>query len=527
VHDTELITWLVLLCAGALLVLAYRFDVPYPILLVVGGLALGFIPGVPHVELDPDLVLIAILPPLLYAAAFFSSLRDLRANLRAISMLSIGLVVATTVIVAVVAHAFIDDLSWKASFVLGAVVAPTDPVAATSILRNLGAPRRVVTVVEGESLVNDASALVIYKVAVAAVVSGSFSLWEAGGRFLLDASAGIAIGLAVGFVIAEVRKRIEDAPTEIVISILTPYLAYLPASELDVSAVLAAVTVGIYKGWNAPWIASPSTRLQSFPVWGTLVFLLNAALFTLLGLQLHSILDDLSGFSAGTLIGYGALVSGAVILTRLAWIFPLAYGPRFLFPRIRARDPYPGWRPVLMTGWTGMRGAVSLAAALAIPLSIDAGGPFPGRELIIFLTYCVILATLLLQGLTLPWLIIKLGVEDDGTSEREEAKARIVAAMAAIEKLNELESEEWVRDDTVERMRGLYAYRERRFRARYEGDGEALFEERSVAYQRLQREILEAQRAAVVELRNQGKINDEVMHRVERDLDLEDSRLEI
>jgi CPA1 family monovalent cation:H+ antiporter len=525
--DVVLTAWGVLVAVAVLLVLAYRTRLPYPILLVLGGVALGFVPGVHVVRLSPDLVLLVLLPPLLYAAAFFSSLRDLRASAGSISALSIGLVIATTAVVAVVAHEVIDGLSWSASFVLGAVVSPTDPVAATAILQRLHVPRRVVTVIEGESLVNDATALVIYKVAVVAVVSGTFSLWQAGGKFVLGAAGGIAIGLAVAWVVAAVRRRIEDPPTEITISIVTAYLAYLPAAQLGVSAVLAAVTVGIYLGWQAPWLASPTTRLQTFPVWEILVFLVNAALFMMLGLQLRGILDDLSGFSTATLIGYGALVSALVVGTRIAWLFGFSHVLPRLLRTGRSESSGPPWELTLLVAWTGMRGAVSLAAALAIPLTIDAGGHFPGRELIVFLTFCVILATLLAQGLTLPWLIARLGIEEDGTSEREEAKARSVAAQAAIERLDELEVEEWVRDETVERMRGAMSYRRERFAARYRDGAEGMFEERSIAYQRLQREVLEAQRRAVVELRNEGRINDEVMHRIERDLDLEDSRLEI
>jgi monovalent cation/hydrogen antiporter len=384
----------------------------------------------------------------------------------------------------------------------------------------------VVTIVEGEALLNDATALVIYKVAVVAVVDGTFSLFDAGGRFLWSAAAGIAIGLAVGWVVAAVRRHIEDPPTEITISILTAYLAYLPAAKLGVSAVLAAVTVGIYLGWRAPHLASPTTRLQLLPVWETLVFLLNATLFTLLGLQLRSILDDLSGFSTASLIGWGALVSAAVMITRVVWVFVVTYLPKALSYR-REGKPLPSTRNALLLGWTGMRGAVSLAAALAIPLTIDGGGAFPGRELIIFLTLCVILSTLLLQGLTLPWLVVALAIEDDGVTEREESKARYLAAQAAIERLDELQIEDWVRDETAERMKALFDYRRQRFKSRYEDGADGAFEERSLAYQRLQREVIEAQRRRVVDLRNEGRINDEVMHRIERDLDLEDSRLEI
>jgi monovalent cation/hydrogen antiporter len=523
--------WVVLagLAALAILIISSSFtEVPYPIWLVLGGLLLGFLPGLPDVELDPDLVFLIALPPLLYSAAFFSSLRDLRANARPISLLAIGLVIATTLAVALIAHAMIDDLSWGAAFVLGAIVSPTDAVAATAIARRLGVPRRVVTIVEGESLVNDATALVVYRVAVVAVVSGSFSLLDAAGEFVLSATGGIAIGLVVGWLVAQVRQRLEDPPVEIMISLMTAYFAYLPAVALDVSGILAAVAAGIYLGWNSPrLVSSPATRMQLLAVWGMLVFALNVLLFVLLGLQLQDILDRLSGFSAATLIGYGALVSAVVIVVRILWVFPFTYLPRYLSRRLRERDPYPSWDGPMLIAWNGMRGAVSLAAALAIPLETDAGAPFPERDLIIFLTFTVILATLVLQGLSMPALIHLLGARDDGSAEYEENKARKLAAAAALARIEELADEDWVRPDTAQRMRDLYDYRRRRFAARFDDGDDGVLDEQSRAYQRLRRELLEAERQAILDLRNRGVINDEVWRRVERDLDLEDTRLEI
>jgi len=525
---TELVVLGVLVAVSALFVVAEFTEVPYPILFVLGGVTLGFVPGVPDVVLAPDLVLVIVLPPLLYSAAFFSSLRDLRANVRSISLLAIGLVIATTFGVAVIAHAMIPDLSWQAAVVLGAIVSPTDPIAATSIAERLNVPRRIVTIVEGESMVNDATALIVYRFAVAAVVSGSFSLSHAALEFLGNAAGGIAIGLAIGWLVAQVRKRLDDAPTEIALSLLTAYFAYLPAEALGVSGVLAAVTVGIYLGWRAPeLVTSPSTLLQSQAVWEILVFVVNAFLFTLLGLQFQGLVDRLHGYSATTLIGYGAIVGGAVILIRFLWAFPNTYLPRFLFRRIRERDPYPPWQYPVLASWMGMRGAVSLAAALALPLHTDAGGPFPSRDLIIFLTFCVILVTLVFQGLTLPALIRALRVEADDAAEREEIKARKHAAKAAIARIDQLAAEDWVREDTADRMRGLYDYRLRRFAARYDDGDDGALEQQSLSYQRLRREALDAERAAVYDLRNRGMINDTVMDRVVRDLDLEDTRLEI
>ncbi len=511
---------------SALAVLARFVSVPYPILLLVGGLGVGFVPGVPDVELAPELVLLLFLPPLLYVSAFFSSLRELRRNVRPIGMLAIGLVIATTLIVAVAAH-FLVGLPWGVAFVLGAIVSPTDPVAPATIVRRLGVPRRVVTVIEGENLTNDWTALVVYRFAVVAVVTGSFSLVDAGLRFVLTGVGGVAIGLATGWLVAQVRRRLDDPPTEITISILTAYLAYIPAEELGVSGVLAAVTVGVYLGWRSHELVKPSTRIQVTSFWEVLQFLLNAILFVLVGLQLPGIVANLSGESPGQLIGYGVLIGATVIVVRVVWVYVLTYLPRALSRRLRERDPYPSPRVVGVIAWSGMRGAVSLAAALAIPLTVDGGGPFPERDLVIFLAFCVILATLLLQGLTLPPLIRLLGVTDDGLAEQEEIGARHETARAALARIDELAGEDWVYDGTAERARGMFDYRRRRFASRLDEDDDGGYEERSDAYQRFLLEVLAAQRAALLELRNDGTISDEVMRAVQRDLDLEESRLEL
>jgi monovalent cation/hydrogen antiporter len=525
-HDSLIL--LAILGAGAgLLALAPLLRVPYPILLVLGGLALGFVPGIPNVALRPDVVLVAILPPLLYSSAFFTSLRDLRRNARPLTLLAVVLVFVTTLAVAGVSHAMISGLSWPVCFVLGALVAPTDAVAASAIASRLGLPRRISTLIEGESLINDATALVAYRFAVVAVLTGTFSLGHATWRFVVDVVGGIAIGLAVGFVLRQIRRRLNHSPTEIAIALLSGYFAYLPAQAAGVSAVLAAVTVSVYVGWYTPELTNVQTRLQGDAVWSILTFLLNALLFGLVGLQLRPILDSLSGHSAGTLIADGAIVSAAVILTRLAWIYPATYLPRLLSRSLRERDPYPPWQVPTLIGWTGLRGAVTLAAALALPLTTGSGAPFPQRDLLIYLAFCVILATLVLQGLSLPLLIRVLALEDDGSAAKEETKARIYAANAAIARLDELVGEDWVREDTAERMRGLYRFRVNRFSARFDDDDDGAIEARSQDYQRLRRELLDAERSAVVDLRRQGRINDDVMNLVQRDFDLEDARLDV
>src|SRR5918996_692419 len=454
--ENSLILVGLLAAAAALLAIAQLVRVPYPILLVLGGLGLGFVPGMPRIELAPDLVLVAVLPPLLYGTAFFTSLRELRANVRQITLLAVGLVLTTMLTVAVVAHATIPGLTWPTAFVLGAIVSPTDPTAASAIAQRLGLPSRLIALVEGESLVNDGTALVAYRVAVAAVVTGSFSLAGASGRFLLNVAGGIAVGLAVGFVLRQVRRRIDNPPVEITISILSGYFAYLPAQAAGVSGILAAVTVG-----------------------------------------------------------------------RFLWIFAATYLPRLLQRHAREGALFPPWREATVLTWSGMRGAVSLAAALALPLATDAGTPFPDRDLIVFLTFAVILGTLVLQGLTLPSLIDALGLEDDRLADKEEAKARIHAAEAALARLEELLEEEWVLEDTADRLRGLYNFRRERFRSRFGAESDRTIEDRSSNYQRLRHELLAAERRAILELRRSGRIDDAVMRRVERDLDLEDARLDL
>jgi monovalent cation/hydrogen antiporter len=537
---------LVLLAAvAALATLANRIKVPYPILLVLGGLVLGFVselvPGLPQVTLEPKVVFLLFLPPLLYVSAIFTSWRDFRANLRPISLLAVGLVLMTTCVVAAVAH-WAVELPWAAAFALGAIVSPTDAIAATAVAQRLGVPRRIVTILEGESLVNDATGIVAYRIATAAVVTGAFSLWEAGLQFVVGAAGGIAVGLAVGWFVIWARRHVSEEPNvQNTISLLTPFAAYLPAEELPpylwhellglpgelhLSGVLAVVAAGLYLGRRGPYVISAEARLQGYAFWELVTFLLNGLIFALIGLQLPGIIERLSEFPVATLVLYGGLISLTVILVRFVWVFPATYVPRWVSRSLRERDPSPSPRAVTVIAWTGMRGVISLAAALALPLTTETGAPFPGRDRILFLTFCVILATLVVQGLSLPALIRALGLEDDGSQDREEVIGRIEVAQAALARIEELVEEEWVREDTAERVRGLYNYRRTRFSARFDGDEDGI-EERSAAYQRLMRELLRSQRRTLLQLRNEGRISDEVMHRIEHDLDLEESRLEL
>ena len=522
----ELVIFGLLVAIAALAVLARLVRVPYPVTLVVGGAVIGFLPGVPSVELDPELVLLIFLPPLLYGAAFFTSVRDLRRNAKPIAMLSIPLVLVTMAAVAVLAHQVVG-LAWGPAFVLGAIVSPTDAVAPAEIMRRIGAPRRLITIVEGENLTNDWTALVLYRFAIAAVVTGEFSAWEAIPKFIGTGVGGVALGLVVGRIIREVRARIDDPPTEITISILSGYAGYLPAEELGLSGVIAAVTVGLYMGWHTPQLTTPLMRLQGVAIWEILTFILNAVLFLLVGLQLPTVLDGLSGNTAGELILWALLVSGVVIVVRLLWMSLIPYAVRMSDRRI-SQEPLPTRAPPaerLIVGWAGMRGSVSLAAALAIPLLTDAGDPFPDRGLVVFLAFSVILVTLVGQGLTLGPLITRLGVVDDGIEEREERVARQRVAEAGLARIEELGAPDWIKSESVERARMMLDYRRRRFGALVEGDGDG-YEANTSAWRRLMYELYDAQREELVGLRNRGDISDEVRRRIERDLDLEQSRLE-
>jgi CPA1 family monovalent cation:H+ antiporter len=513
-----------LLAVVALTALARLLNVPYPILLVIGGSLLGFVPELPEIELDPDLVLLVFLPPLLFNAAYFASPRDMRILWRPITLNAIGLVVLTAGAVALVAHALVDGMSWAVAFTLGAICAPTDPLAATAIARRLGVPSRLVSVVEGESLVNDGSALVIYRVAVATAVGGSFDLLDAGWEFVVNVAGGIAIGAVVGYALLPLfRRALADPLVGVTLSLAAGFLGYIPAEEAGVSGVLAAVTVGLVCCWHSPQVTDPISRVTGYAFWEVLVFLLNALLFVLVGFQLHDVVTH-QDRSLPELLGLGAAVSAAVIATRLLWGNTTPYVIRALDRRPKQRELRVGWRPRMVISWSGMRGAVSLAAALALPLD------FPERDLVIFLALAVIFATLVVQGLTLPWLIRTLRIEDDGAAEAEELLARRAATDAAIVRLEELREEEWTRAGTIDFMLKNYDVRRRRLA---QVAGERALEEDGVdlgqhtaARARVTKQLIDTERAIVIGLRNDGTISDEVMHRLERELDLQELGLE-
>jgi Na+/H+ antiporter len=517
-REIELVLALMAVVA-ALAAVARRIGIPYPLLMVVGGTAIGLIPGLPHIELEPDLVFLLFLPPLLYVAASSTSIRDIRTNTRPIALLAIGLVLATVAAVAVVVHLAVPSISWPIAFALGAIVAPPDAIAATAVLQRVGAPKRIVTILEGESLMNDATALVAYRIALIAAATGAFSFVEAGGRFIAVATGGVLLGLAVGFAVTELRRRLTDTPVSITVSLLAPYAAYLPAEQLGVSGVLAAVTAGLYVGQHASRTLSSEARVAGAAVWQMVVFILNGLVFTLVGLQLPSIVAGLGNIPTATLLGLGGLVSLTVIVTRFAWVFPGTYLPRLLSPALRRRDPNPPWQWVVVLGWAGMRGAVSLAAALALPHEL------PERPLLIFVTYCVIATTLIGQGLTLPFVIRGLGVTVSDDTEHEEAHARAETAEAALARLADLRPGWSDHGELLDSLQARYSHQATHAQEHHEGAvGEP--EEELIAHRRIRRELIQAEREAALDLHSRGAISDEVRRRIERDLDLEELRAE-
>jgi CPA1 family monovalent cation:H+ antiporter len=518
-----------LLGAAALLAqLARVLGVPYPVFLVLGGLLIGFVPGLPTVEISPEIIFLVFLPPLLSYAAFFSSPRDLRRHLGSLLALAIGLVLFTTVAIALIAHALIG-LPWAAAFVLGAILAPTDPVAAEAIFRRLGVPGRVSTIVGGESLVNDGTGLVAYRLAVAAVVTGAFSLWEAGLDFLLVGGGGIILGLILARIVLPWWKRVREPPIFIALSLLTPYAVYVLAEEvLHVSGILAVVSYGLYRGWRDPSLfPDASTRIQNISFWNMLVFLLESLLFVLVGQQLPAILEGLSEYSVAQVLIYAALVYATLVGARFFWFFTTPYLHPVFDRLLHNRYLRAPWQERLVMVWSGMRGAVSLAAALAVPLITDTGGAFPGRDLILFLTFSAILATLVLQGLTLGPLIGWLRLEGDEEAETlAELKARLEGAHAALERLEQLRKEELVTPSAEERMREYNEERIRRYESGLQQGGTTQeYTESSSTWRNWRRELLAAEREAIISLRDRGEISPEVMRRVQRDLDLEESRI--
>lgn len=525
VHETVVLSFILLSVIVALAILATRLRIPYPILLVIGGILLGFLPNLPDIHLDPNLIFVAFLPPLIFTSAWFTSWRDFRESLRPILLQAVGLVLLTMLLVAWVLHTIHPDLPWSVAFILGAVVSPTDTVAAGTVIKNFRLPHRLTTVIEGESLVNDATALVAYRFALAAALSGTFSPGAAALQFVLVSVGGVLIGLIIAWPVTWLYQRIDDATSEIVISLLTPYAAYLFAEALQLSGVLSCVAAGLFLGQRSATLLSANTRLQAGAFWNVAVFLLNGFIFMLIGLQLPDIIAALSGMPFLTLLGHAVLICLAVIVIRLIWCVASTAIAKMLSRLIPSFQPITRWRSALLIGWSGMRGGISLATALSIPLTLPNGAAFPGRDVVIFLTFSVILATLELQGLTLSPLIRLLHLGEKHTSGNEYRVAVRTILEAALQRIEELQNEEWVPKDVAMALHRRYEKRIqdlRMFRYKWKGSQPSL--ERPKAIGRFYYEILHAKRLAAIDLRDSGSISDEIFHAIEHDIDLEEAQ---
>lgn len=519
-HTIEVIL-LLLAVVTILAEVANKIKIPHPILLVLVGIVIGLIPWLPDFSLKPEIVFLIFLPPVLYAAAWYTSWPDFKANRRPISLLAIGCVIFTTCIVAWVTHTYIPGFGWAEAFVLGAIVSPPDAVAATAATKGLSVPRRVITILEGESLVNDATGLIAYKYAVGAVIVGSFVLWEASLQFLWVAGAGIAVGLLIGQLFLWVHKLTPNNPTtDTTLTFIAPYVSYLLAEEFHLSGVLAVVTSGLFMAWHSSEVFSQQTRIQSTATWNTILFILNGIIFILIGLQLPVILRNIDDVPFTTLLLYGGIVSATVIVVRIIWVFPGTYLPR-LNKRIRKTEPLPDLKLVSVIAWAGMRGIVSLAAALALPLMISETEPFPNRNMIIFLTFSVIFSTLVFQGLTLPSLIKMLGIKTDGAEEDEEHQARIKITSSVIEHIEENYS--LLNDEILNHIKTKYEIRIQRL-IRDEAN-QRLNDDQYKNVLKIRQELLSKERSIILQMRNTGNLNLEILRRLENELDLEETRL--
>ncbi len=508
-------------------ILSNKYHFPFPIALVLCGVIISVIPGLPVIALSPEIIFIIFLPPLLYGAAWNTSWHDFKANIKPIGLAAIGLVLFTTVLVAAAAHWLIPNLDWPAAFLIGAIVSPPDAVAATSVTKGLGLSPRIITILEGESLVNDASGLVAYRYALAAVGAGNFVFWKAGLDFLYVAAAGVAIGLAIGYIMYLIHKKfVCDPIVEVTLTFLTPFSAYLLAEHFHFSGVLAVVTTGLYLSFQSGQIFTHQSRIMAYSVWEVVLYILNGLIFILIGLQLRSVMKGIGEYSITELTGYGAAVSVAVILVRFIWIIPAALIPSLLSKSHNKRTTF-DIRNLVVFGWAGMRGVVSMAAALAIPLTLADGSVFPHRNLIIYLTFCVILSTLVLLGLTLPWVIKKIGLKPYSIAlEEYDIRTKIVS-----ETINHIEENlSLVKDELLHNIKSKYEVKYNRLQktdlpANYFGKGKTLAGNIFNEFTQLQLDLIEVERKSVDNLHRSGEASEEILRKIERELDLEESRL--
>jgi Na+/H+ antiporter len=529
IHAFELVFLSLLVFVVLFAALARKLQTPYPIVLVIAGLVLSFIPGIPKITLNPDVIFLVVLPPLLYNGAWLTPWREFRFNLVSICLLAFGLVGFTVAGVAGTAKWVFAGFDWRLGFVLGAVVATTDAIAATSIAKRVGLPQGIVDILEGESLLNDASGLLALEFGVAMVVTGETPTLGAGLlRLGYLTIAGVVLGLLVGVVVEMIHKRIDDGPIEITLSIVVPYAVYLGAEAIHSSGVLAVVACGLYLSRHSSHFFSPSVRIQAWAVWDSMTFVLNGLVFMLIGLQLPFVLAGIREYSFRQLLQYGALFSGLLILLRMIWMFPGAYLANVIRRRVLHQDlKLPPLRQIFVVGWTGMRGVIALAAALSLPETLADGTPFPQRNLIVFLTFCVILVTLVFQGLSLPPLVRALGLAGAAGNRGEEEEARramIEAALAHLEKVKQKDGDEFL---------AMYKELEGRYKKRLTNllgqDDQGVAADRAgyARYLELSRSLLNAERETALKLRGTGRINDEVLRKVEHELDLTETRLSL
>jgi monovalent cation/hydrogen antiporter len=538
VHATELVFLLLLLFVVVFGVLSKKLRTPYPIVMVVGGLLLSLVPSVPRIELNPDLVFLVILPPLLYSAAWQTSWREFSYNLVSILFLAFGLVTFTVLGVTGLSHWFLPWFDWRMGVVMGAVVAPTDAIAATSIAKRVGLPKRIVDILEGESLLNDATALLALEFGLVLLTGGVTPTFTFGLlRLLYLTTIGILVGLAIGAIVHAIEHRIDDGPIEIALSILTPYVAYLTADALHASGVLAVVVCGLYLSRQSSHFFSPAVRLQAWAVWESLTFVLNGLVFVLIGLQLHYVLSSIRDYRLQTLIGYAAVFSAFLILLRLIWTFPGAYAATLIRRHVfHQHEPMPGARRLFVIGWTGMRGVISLAAAIALPQTFENGTPFTQRSMIVFLAFSAILVTLVLQGLTLPPLIRALGLAGSSASHSaEDREARRTILTAALQYLDDAREhavrENDAGEDAKSELAEVYDDLSNHYHARLaslnEDDGNSADVLAPMFYKQyveVSRKLLMVERQTAVQLRNQRRISDELLRELERELDLSESK---
>lgn len=524
--DSLLLIISLLFVVSMLAMLSDKLRISYPIFLVMAGLGISMIPGVPLIRLDPNIVFIIFLPPLLYSAAWYTSWNDFWRMRRPISLLAFGLVLLTATAVAYVAHYLIPDFPLALGFLLGGIISPPDAVAATSVLQNLKVPKRIVTILEGESLVNDASSLIIFRFALAALFTGKFIVWKAGWDFLLVVFMGILIGLVIAHIIYAIHRWLPTTATiDTAMTLLSPYLMYIAAEHFHYSGVLAVVSGGLFLSFRSHDVFHYNTRLQSVSVWNVVVFLLNGVVFILIGLQLPGIVRGLGEYSLRAAIVYGLVISLVAILARLAWVYPGAFLPRLLSKRIRKTEIRPGGKLVFIIGWSGMRGVVSLASALAIPLTLAGGEAFPHRNLILCITFIVILVTLVFQGLTLPLMIRRLGIKADDNEEERQLSLRLRLTRIV---LQHIETQYERESASIEAFRQLKA----RYQRMADIAGQQLnSEERQVrtpdylpAFKKLLLELVQIQRQELSKLRNGDEYSDELLRSKEFELDLEEAQ---